>query len=220
MIGTLMLVGLVGGSVGATIPSGTASAACGDGFLGIPAWYQGMTNEDCTIKSPPRDQQGLTVYIWQIALNIIDIILRLIGYIAVAFILYGGFIYMTSSGSPDRASQGMKTIINAAVGMAIAISAVAIKNLLWAVMVGSETNSYGVYEVNATSVIAAAFNTAYVIAGAVAVIVIIISGIGYITANGNPGSITKAKQTLLYAVIGLIIVMVATPLTQFIIGRL
>lgn len=220
MIGALMFVGLIGGVVGATIPTGTAHATCGGGFLGIPAWYQGMTDGNCNIKSPPRDEQGLTVYIWQIALNIVDIVLRVIGYIAVAFVVYGGFIYMTSNGSPDRAARGLKTIINAAVGVALAISAVAIKALLWTIMVGTSTNSYGVYQVEAVSVVSAAFNVAYTIAGAVAVIVIIMSGISYITSNGNAGNIAKAKQSLLYAVIGLIVVIIATPLTQFIIGRL
>ena len=225
-LSALLITGVVGGLVGATIPTATTSAACGR-FLTLPAWYEGYTDGNCKFTGPPSDQsggsvseEGLKQFIWKIALNIIEIILQLIAYIAVAFVIYGGFLYMTSSGSPERASQGLKTIINASVGLAIAVGAVAITNLIWAIVGGSTTNSYGIYTSQAVDVVRAAFQTAYFIAGAVAVIVIIMSGISYITSNGNPGAVSKAKSSLLYSVIGLIVVILANPITVFILERL
>lgn len=216
----MVFIGLLGGAVAATIPSASASAQCGGGFLTLPPWYRGVVDGECKITPPPGDEQGLTRYIWTIVLNVIEIVMQIIAYIAVAFIIYGGFLYMTSNGRPDAAAQGLKTIINATVGLALAVGAVAIKNLIWAVTGRSSTNDFGVYEVQASTVISAAFQTVYFIAGAVAVVMIIISSIHYITANGNPGAITKAKQTLLYSVIGLAVVIVAYPLTIFILERL
>ena len=60
------------------------------------------------------------------------------------------------------------------------------------------------------------FNTAYAFAGIVAVAFIVYGGVQYITANGDPGKITKAKRTILYAVIGLVVVLLAAAITFFV----
>lgn len=59
-----------------------------------------------------------------------------------------------------------------------------------------------------------------VIAGVVSVIVIIISGIRFITSSGDPQSVTAARNTLLYAVIGLVVVIVAQALVAFIVTNI
>ncbi len=53
--------------------------------------------------------------------------------------------------------------------------------------------------------------------GAVAVIVIIISGFKYVTANGDTGKIQSAKNTLLYAIVGLVVAMFAQAIVLFVI---
>ncbi len=55
------------------------------------------------------------------------------------------------------------------------------------------------------------------ILGAVAVIVIIIAGIMYIISVGDPNAVNKAKNTLLYAVIGLIVAIIAYAIVNFVI---
>ena len=62
-------------------------------------------------------------------------------------------------------------------------------------------------------------NALFVIAGAIAVVIIIIGGIGYIASTGDPQRITKAKHTILYAVIGLIVVVIARAVVGFVIAR-
>lgn len=59
----------------------------------------------------------------------------------------------------------------------------------------------------------------YMIAGIVAVIVIIIGGIRYTTSNGDAGGVKSAKDTILYAVIGLVVIIMAAAITQFVIQR-
>lgn len=61
-------------------------------------------------------------------------------------------------------------------------------------------------------------NAAYFLAGAIAVIVIIIAGIMYATSGGDSGRVSRAKNMILYAVIGIVLVLVAFSLTQFVIG--
>jgi len=54
------------------------------------------------------------------------------------------------------------------------------------------------------------------ILGAIAVVMIIIGGIKYATSNGDSSSITSAKNTILYSVIGLIVAILAYAIVNFI----
>ena len=47
------------------------------------------------------------------------------------------------------------------------------------------------------------------ISGIVAVIYIVIGGVSYMTSTGDPNKVQKARQTILYAVIGLIVCALA-----------
>ena len=52
--------------------------------------------------------------------------------------------------------------------------------------------------------------------GIVAVLVIILGGFYYMTAQGDPGKITKAKNTILYGVIGLVVALLAFAIVNFV----
>lgn len=56
------------------------------------------------------------------------------------------------------------------------------------------------------------------IAGAIAVIMIIIGGIRYITSNGDSSGVTGAKNTILYAVVGLVVTILAYTIVKFVLG--
>lgn len=58
-----------------------------------------------------------------------------------------------------------------------------------------------------------------IIVGIVAVIMIIVGGFKYITSGGDSGNITSAKNTIVYAVIGLVIVALAQFFVQFVLNK-
>ena len=62
-------------------------------------------------------------------------------------------------------------------------------------------------------------NLVLMIAGVVSVITVIVGGILYALSTGDSAKTAKAKDTILYAVIGLIVVASAFAITNFIIGR-
>lgn len=62
-------------------------------------------------------------------------------------------------------------------------------------------------------------NTTYFWAGIVCVVIIIIAGYIYVTSNGNATNIKRGKDAIMGAVIGLIFIMLAFTITQFVIGR-
>ena len=61
-------------------------------------------------------------------------------------------------------------------------------------------------------------NVLLFILGAIAVIVIIIGGIRYTTSNGDPGQTKAAKDTILYAVVGLIVAILAYAIVSFVLN--
>lgn len=62
-------------------------------------------------------------------------------------------------------------------------------------------------------------NILSVIVGVVAVIMIIVAGFRYITSGGKQESVTGAKNTILYAVIGLVIVALAQVIVRFVLTK-
>lgn len=56
-----------------------------------------------------------------------------------------------------------------------------------------------------------------VILGAIAVIMIIIGGILYTLSAGDPGKTKKAKDTILYSVIGLVVALLAYGIVEFVV---
>lgn len=59
-----------------------------------------------------------------------------------------------------------------------------------------------------------------IVAGAAAVIVIILSGIRYITSAGDPSQISQAKNGIIFALVGLAVILLAQPILNFVIIRI
>ena len=59
-------------------------------------------------------------------------------------------------------------------------------------------------------------NYVYAIMGMLAVVTIIYNAVVYLTSQGDPNTTKKATQGILFSVIGLAIVLIATLLTNFV----
>ena len=62
-------------------------------------------------------------------------------------------------------------------------------------------------------------NAVYFWAGVIAIIVIIIAGILYSSSTANPSQTKRAREAIIYAVVGLVAIIMAFVVTQFILGR-
>jgi hypothetical protein len=79
-----------------------------------------------------------------------------------------------------------------------------------------ETNNSDCSGSGVTDLIRSIINILSIIVGIAAVIVIIISGLKYITSSGDSGKVSSAKNTLIYALIGLVIAALAQFLVHFV----
>lgn len=57
------------------------------------------------------------------------------------------------------------------------------------------------------------------IVGVIAVIMIIVGGLRYITSGGDSSKVSAAKSTLMYAIIGLVIVALAQLIVHFVLAQ-
>jgi hypothetical protein len=62
-------------------------------------------------------------------------------------------------------------------------------------------------------------NVALFVLGIVAIIMIIISGIRWTTSRGDPNSVTKARQILMYSIVGLVIAASAFAIFNFVMSK-
>lgn len=58
------------------------------------------------------------------------------------------------------------------------------------------------------------------VAGGIAIIMIIFGGMRYVLSTGNPTKVQDAKNTILYAIVGLVIAVGAYAIVAFVTGRL
>lgn len=128
--GLIVILGMGAMTLTVVPTSYAAGNNCTSSFLTFPAWYKGLLRSDCTMKSPSQlggdEETKLSRYIWRIVLNVLEIALQVVGYAAVAYLIYGGYKYLVSTGSPDKITAARKTIQNALIGLILSFMSVAI----------------------------------------------------------------------------------------------
>lgn len=82
------------------------------------------------MSSPAFAQSADVARIENFINSIVQILVTLATATATAFFVWGGFRYITSSGSPDQLEGAKKTILYSAVGLAIALGAFILSNIV------------------------------------------------------------------------------------------
>lgn len=107
-------------------------AAAGDscnpahtGFFDFPTWYKYLDGVEDAHGGCIPTIGGLDG-VWLIVAAIIEIALRIAAIVAVVFIIYGGFSYTTSQGDPEATARAKATLVNALIGLAVAVMAAVI----------------------------------------------------------------------------------------------
>lgn len=72
---------------------------------------------------------------------------------------------------------------------------------------------------SATNTVQDIINILLLLIGAVSVVMIVIGGFKYVTSNGDQNNIVSAKNTILYAVIGLIVAIMASAIVNFVVAQ-
>jgi hypothetical protein len=103
-------------------------AACSGSnlFFFLPPWYKYLLpNKMDPVSCSLTDAFQFPMDIWLIALAVLDMLLRLAGFVAVIAIIIAGVSYILSGGNPEKAASARKRIYNSLIGLAIALVATA-----------------------------------------------------------------------------------------------
>lgn len=73
-------------------------------------------------------------------------------------------------------------------------------------------------KVSASKVLTSTLNTVYFVVGMISIIVLLMSAFQFLTANGDTSKTKKAIQTIIYAIVGLIVVISAFAITNVVFG--
>lgn len=113
---------------------------------------------------------------------------------------------------------------------AISFASIALSTTTYAITSGDICTSNATYEAKTAAgcygdstkiedVIINIINGVVGVFGIVAAVFIIVGGVGYMTSNGDSGKVEKAKKTILYAVIGLIVSVLAFAIVNFVVAN-
>ncbi|MBX4190712.1 pilin [Candidatus Saccharibacteria bacterium] len=100
-----------------------AVTTCDNKFFFLPNWWEFLKQP-----SPPNCNIAFNFPgdIWAVGLAILDMLLRIGGFVAVISIIIAGIQYIVSSGSPENVTSARKRIINSFIGLAIVLIASAV----------------------------------------------------------------------------------------------
>ena len=200
-----------------TLISAHVFADNADIYVGDCNYVLGLTSWDCGVKVKEHDQDTLKSGVWTIAANVATDITVVATYLALGFVIYGGYLYIFSGGEAGRITTSKKVLPQAFIGLAIVLTANIIFSSIRIAMIGTSGNFGNCVEgcVNPTQMVSSTVSWVVGIAGAVAAIFVVYGGISYIISSGDPQKLQRAKQIILYALIGLAVVALAEIITAF-----
>lgn len=76
----------------------------------------------------------------ELVVNVINFLITISLVVATLFLVWGGFVFLTSGGSPERISSGKKTITAAIIGIVIVLASVFLINVFLTTFTKCEMN--------------------------------------------------------------------------------
>ena len=134
--------------------------------------------------------------------------------LAILAIVIGGTIYVISGGNSGLVTQAKGAITGALIGLAIVIAAPSFLKEVYTIVGGKDTPAQLQNALSLTQIAMKALQFLLGIVGIIAVIMLLIGGIAYMTAGGDKGRADVGRDIVKNALIGIAIVMGALILVQ------
>jgi hypothetical protein len=153
---------------------------------------------------------------YEFLIRIVNFAVGFIGIGTAGMFVYAGVLYMTSGGKEEKVTKAKKYLMNGTVGGALVVVAYGI------VM---RTLTGGGFIISAevgrqVRTVVRLIRIGLGLVGTVSLIVLLWSGVKWMTAGGNDQQVQDAKKTIRNAIIGLIVITMAYSVTSWVILRL
>jgi hypothetical protein len=152
--------------------------------------------------------------------TLLSSLLGLIVTLALIMLVIGAFLYITSAGDEGRMETGKKTILAALIGLALGIAAPAFLREIGSILGWTTSDIPAGVGTSLTLIEIASRILSFLltIIGILAIIMLIIGGIMYLTAAGNEDQIDRGKKIVKYSLIGITIALAALVLVRQVAG--
>lgn len=183
----------------------------------LPAYAQDITGQ---ARNP---QQTNLQSVIDILVAVIKFGLSFAAAIGAIFIVINGYQYIFSAGNPEKIEKAKQGLTWSIGGFILAISSVAIVTLLEQTL-NSDREARVTEQVggnagagdSAATIIEQLGVLLFLWGGGVAVLFLILGGYRYITSQGNQDQIEVAKKTILYSIIGLVVLFASFLIYQLV----
>jgi len=150
-----------------------------------------------------RDAGPIQLYL----LPFINMALSLVGIIATAFLVYAGYLYISSTGDEENSTRAKRQIFFALLGIFVAGTAGLIVNVV-------------VFQETADLIISVrrVVNAVLTLLGIAAAAYILLGGVMYVSSTGDEDKSSRAKTQIIHALIGLVVIMLSAVAVNLIIN--
>jgi hypothetical protein len=130
LVSLLTSIVAITGFIAIVAPNTVTAASCptGGNFLTFPAWNRGLECDQYGAVNVKNE--GIPRVVWTIALNVVEILLQVAGLLAVVMILVSAFKYLTNGGDEQKIAAAKTSLLQAIVGLAIALISVTAINFI------------------------------------------------------------------------------------------
>lgn len=136
----------------------------------------------------------------------------LAGTVAVFFLLLAAYNYITAAGNDERIKKATQSLIYSITGMVVVFLAGTVVKVLETLKQENPTANTPTltnFQTAAESFLKAILNGMQYLAGAIAILFIIIAAYRYITAGGNEEKTKQGTQSLIYSIVGLFVMVIS-----------
>jgi hypothetical protein len=146
----------------------------------------------------------------QVLDSILGTLRSIIVILSLVFIVIGAVLYITSAGDEGRMKTAKGAITAAMIGLAIGLAAPSFLKEIGSVLGWGAVNSSAVAGAVTLSQIATnVLNFLLSIVGILAIIMLVVGGIMYLTAAGDEDRIDSGKKIVKYSIIGIVVALAA-----------
>ena len=162
-----------------------------------------------------------------VAFNTVEGLLdKILGYLqaiivilSLIMIVIGSIVYMTAAGNDSKLSTGKLIITASLIGLALALAAPSFLKQIGDILGWTNTNVQNVQGAKTLiEILQSVLNFLLSIVGIIAIIMLVVGGIMYLTASGNEDKIKTGKTIVTYSLIGVAISLAALVIVTQVIG--
>lgn len=158
-------------------------------------------------------QFGDTGDLGQVLGSVLSAMQGIIVVLGIIFIIIGALIYITSGGNESRMTLGKTAITAALIGLALGIAAPSFLKEIAGVLGWGTIDAAIVAAPTLSSLALEVLNFLLSIIGVLAIIMLVIGGLIYLTAAGDENKAETGKKIVTYAVVGVGVALAALVIT-------